>query len=113
MSTIIYPILFIRSFDVIVRASELILVFLLSSQAINFRNLFWHVSEHFHPTDPAIEANMEDNRAAVDFEEYREPIKSPALIFEKLLQFLNLLWDQFVARIINVLHGIKVRRLFF
>jgi hypothetical protein len=93
MSAIIYPILLIGSFDVIVGTSELILVFLLSSQAINFRNLFWHVSEHFHSPDPAIKANMEDDRAAVDFEEYREPIKPPALIFEKLLQFLNLLRD--------------------
>jgi hypothetical protein len=113
MSAIIYPVLLVGSFDVIVGAPELILVFLLSSQPINFSNLFWHVSEDFHPPDPAIEANVKDDRAAVDFEEYREPIKPPALIFEKLLQFLNLLRDQFVTRIINVLHGIKVRRLFF
>lgn len=113
MSAIIYPVLLIYPLDVIVGASELILVFLLSSQAINFSNLFWHVSEHFHPPDPAIKANVEDDRATMDFEEYGEPIKSPPLIFEKPLQFLNLLRDQFVTRIINVLHGIKVRRLFF
>lgn len=113
MSAIIYPVLLVHSFDVIVGASEFVLVLLLSSQSINFSDLFWHVSEYLHPPDPAIEANVEDDRAAMDFEEYREPIKSPALIFEKSLQFLNLLRDQFVARIINVLHGIKVRRLFF
>ena len=102
-----------RPLDVIVGPSEFILVFLFSSQAIYFSNLLWHVSENLHAPDPAIESNVKDYRAAMNLEEDREPIKSPSLIFEKPLQFLNLLRNQFVARIINVLHGIKVRRLFF
>lgn len=69
MSAIIYPILLVRPLDVIVGASELILVFLLSSKPINFSNLFRHMSEHLYPPDPAIKANVKDDRAAMDFEE--------------------------------------------
>lgn len=85
MTAIIYSILLVGSFDVIVGASELILVFLLSSQSINFCNLFWHVSEYLYPPDPAIKANVKDDRTAMDFEECREPVKPPTFIFEKPL----------------------------
>jgi len=61
MHATVDPVLLGRSLDVIVGPSELILVFLLSSQPIYFSNLFGHVPEHLHASDPTIETNVEND----------------------------------------------------